>query len=668
MASSQPGNSPKTRKATFSIASIDTIHQETAVVLMRFALSSLLVLAIALPSGLENPYWGLLTVGFLSLRYDSGELWAKSIARIIGTLTGAIVGTALTLYLAPHPLWLIVTISIWMFACAVFTSIFQFMAGYGGFLAGMTALLVVTNNIDTSNTTAIIYYAVFRTSEISLGIIAITVSAALIFPTPQHQKLASMVEDLKQSIDVLTHGAFYPGRMTISDFIEKHKSTCLKAVRINQQRYYASILDPRIGRVGGTIDNMVMESLACISVLLVIRRMRLKELTESSNPPTEMPIDVLVQRNEVYAALKRKVADNNKTLSEIHKALLDPLKLSQLPRQAADDHSMRQKAWRQSIYHAVSVGVTVVVGFIIWVVTQQATAPLIIITGAIMANLRIIRMSSSISLKDMMAASLFCGGWGFFIEFIILIHLDDFWHFYLTFFIAYAVPLAMSYRDPNALFPTTVVLVLIILMPVENTLPFDAFGFINNWVAVTIGFFIAFLTVEVIGAPDKERLIRDNIQHLDDALLKIRTGKPISISDYRHLILSHYLDILELEVTDQPELIITWFNALNIMGVSQLRLKDAELSSEQEALLAALKQLQAYHCLNLCHPAVPDKKFDDKSLSELDALIHQAENLIELDNSRTNILIFLFGISIRRYYLISSGKGVNLIFMPFDHK
>src|SRR5215207_5908386 len=78
--------------------------------------ASLLALYIAFWAGLDDPRWALLTV-FVVSQPDSGLILAKSFYRLLGTVAGLIVATALVFGLAQYGELFVAAVAVWICFC-----------------------------------------------------------------------------------------------------------------------------------------------------------------------------------------------------------------------------------------------------------------------------------------------------------------------------------------------------------------------------------------------------------------------------------------------------------------------------------------------------------------------------------------------------------------------
>ncbi len=101
---------------------------------------------------------------------DSGAVFAKSYARIFGTVAGG-VACVLIYWVFPQAPWLFAaSMAIWMGVCAFFGSRFKYFGSYASILSGYTAIVIAKS---TPNPEEVIRIAGERVSVIVIGILSV---------------------------------------------------------------------------------------------------------------------------------------------------------------------------------------------------------------------------------------------------------------------------------------------------------------------------------------------------------------------------------------------------------------------------------------------------------------------------------------------------------------
>src|SRR3954452_11723403 len=155
--------------------------------------ASLLALYIAFWAGLDDPRWSFLTV-FVVSQPDSGLVLAKSFYRILGTIGGILVATAMVFGLAQHGELFVAAVAVWICFCNFAARAVRNFASYGFQLAGYTVAIV---GIPAALVPTGAYpLLVARFTEISLGIICAALISRLFLVRELSPKLIELVRAL----------------------------------------------------------------------------------------------------------------------------------------------------------------------------------------------------------------------------------------------------------------------------------------------------------------------------------------------------------------------------------------------------------------------------------------------------------------------------------------
>ncbi|TCK08700.1 FUSC family protein [Marinobacterium mangrovicola] len=113
---------------------------------LRTAIAVALSVLIAWAVGLDHPHWAGMAVWAASLPVR-GQLVAKSLARLGGTILGAIVGVAIVWFCKESIILLALALSLWVSACVLVGHVVRSFLTYGAILAGYSASLVALVDI-----------------------------------------------------------------------------------------------------------------------------------------------------------------------------------------------------------------------------------------------------------------------------------------------------------------------------------------------------------------------------------------------------------------------------------------------------------------------------------------------------------------------------------------
>lgn len=141
---------------------------------LRTAIAVALSVLIAWAVGLDHPQWAGMAVWAASLPVR-GQLVAKSIARLGGTILGAVAGIAIVWFCKDSVVLLAFALSIWVSACVLVGHVVRSFLTYGAILAGYSASLVAL--VDIPHHDQIIALGLDRMATALIGVVlAIAVS------------------------------------------------------------------------------------------------------------------------------------------------------------------------------------------------------------------------------------------------------------------------------------------------------------------------------------------------------------------------------------------------------------------------------------------------------------------------------------------------------------
>ncbi len=180
-----------------------------AIYAAKVAMATVLALAFAFMLDLQNTYWALLTIPLVA-RPDAGSMVWRSAARLAGTLIGALVGLMLIANFAQTAGHMIAALALWIFATSYLARLMSGTDAYAYGVAGLTALVIV---LDTGpNAPAAYGYALARTTETAVAIVASFVVLLVVFPVSVENQVQGQIASarsrmLKLARDDLSGGA-----------------------------------------------------------------------------------------------------------------------------------------------------------------------------------------------------------------------------------------------------------------------------------------------------------------------------------------------------------------------------------------------------------------------------------------------------------------------------
>ncbi|MBP0617570.1 FUSC family protein [Jiella mangrovi] len=161
-----------------------------AIYAFKVALATVLALAFSFMLDLPNTYWALMTIPLVA-RPDAGSMVWRSAARLAGTLMGALVGLMLIANFAQTAGQMIAALAPWIFATSYLARLMSGTDAYAYSVAGLTALVIV---LDTgSNAPAAYGYALARTTETAVAIVASFVVLLVVFPVSVENQVKGQI-------------------------------------------------------------------------------------------------------------------------------------------------------------------------------------------------------------------------------------------------------------------------------------------------------------------------------------------------------------------------------------------------------------------------------------------------------------------------------------------
>jgi uncharacterized membrane protein YccC len=132
--------------------------------------AGLIALLVAFTFNLDQPYWALLTVFIVSQPLQSGQVLAKSLYRMIGTIIGAGVALLFVALFAQGRALFLGALALWIGLCAFDSLYARNFAAYSFVLSGYAVAIVgIPGALDEGNA---FYIATGRVTEVGLGILA----------------------------------------------------------------------------------------------------------------------------------------------------------------------------------------------------------------------------------------------------------------------------------------------------------------------------------------------------------------------------------------------------------------------------------------------------------------------------------------------------------------
>lgn len=168
----------------------------------RTAVAACLAFVLAWALGLEHPQWSAMTVWAAS-QPTRGQLWEKSLFRLLGSIGGTGVGVLLVLAMQVHPVFLVLGLAFWVGACTYLGNVLRGFVAYGTVLAGYTAAMV--SLLDAAHPDQVLALGTDRLATVLTGVAVATLIGSLLSPKTVSGDLRASVQRLL--VDMLRQAA-----------------------------------------------------------------------------------------------------------------------------------------------------------------------------------------------------------------------------------------------------------------------------------------------------------------------------------------------------------------------------------------------------------------------------------------------------------------------------
>jgi uncharacterized membrane protein YccC len=240
------------RRGFFDWARSDGV---TWVYIFKVLIAAFLTLWLAMRLELPQPRTAMITV-FIVMQPQSGQVFAKSFYRFLGTLAGSAMMVTLIALFAQNTELFLGSLAIWVGICSAGAARCRNFRAYGFVLAGYTAAMVGLPAL--AHPDGAFMAAVWRVLEISLGILCSTLVSAAILPQTAS---AAMRNALYQRFGVFA--LFVPdglrGRSKAESFEASNVRFIAEAVGLEGLRSVTVFEDPHMRRRNGRLSRLNSE-------------------------------------------------------------------------------------------------------------------------------------------------------------------------------------------------------------------------------------------------------------------------------------------------------------------------------------------------------------------------------------------------------------------------
>lgn len=227
----------------------------TWVFIFKVLLAAFTTLWLAMRLELPQPRTAMVTV-FIVMQAQSGQVFAKSFYRLLGTVAGSVVTVLLFALFPQNSELFLPSLALWVGLCSAGAQRHRNFRGYGFVLAGYTAAMVglpVLNHPEGA-----FMAAVWRVLEIGLGLLVSTFVSAAILP---QSSSAAMRNALYQRFGVFA--AFVvqhlSGQGQRSTFESVNVRLIAEAVGLESLRSITAFEDPHMRRRSGRVSRLNSE-------------------------------------------------------------------------------------------------------------------------------------------------------------------------------------------------------------------------------------------------------------------------------------------------------------------------------------------------------------------------------------------------------------------------
>ncbi|MBD1550822.1 FUSC family protein [Pseudomonas typographi] len=243
------------RRAGFEWARSDGV---TWVFIFKVLLAAFVTLWLAMRLELPQPRTAMITV-FIVMQAQSGQVFAKSFYRLLGTLAGSAVTVLLVALFPQNTELFLPSLALWIGLCSAGAQRHRNFRGYGFVLAGYTAAMVGLPVLSQPD--GAFMAAVWRVLEISLGLLVSTFVSAAVLP---QSSSAAMRNALYQRFGVFAAFVLQHlgGEGDRAQFEHAHVRFIAEAVGLESLRALTAFEDPHMRRRSGRVSRLNSEFMA----------------------------------------------------------------------------------------------------------------------------------------------------------------------------------------------------------------------------------------------------------------------------------------------------------------------------------------------------------------------------------------------------------------------
>lgn len=378
---------------------------------LKFGLVTLVAFSLALFVGFEAliDSAGLAGMSAAVLSQpNAGAVFAKSYARLFGTISGGVACVAL-FWIFPQAPWLFAAgMAIWLGICAYWGGKLKYFASYAAILGGYTAAIVA---MDTANPEVAMVTAGNRVSVIVIGILSVAFVFGLIHVRKGFKTYLPPLREMSDRIIAQAQQAVRDPEAY--DHVATMRQWAADIEAMHQSLEYAGAEDPEVGLHARSIRcglNELFADIADFNIRLKELGLLLKESPERAfaDEINQGLIDAFnarlqetdAQADQRMVALHQRVLDyfsaqhepnfldRSRLLAEVHAArkLIDTMNRIRRGRETYDEEDIRplgQATTRsQNLYNGFVVAMTFMVAWGIFIVDEWQTGGMLFVVMA----------------------------------------------------------------------------------------------------------------------------------------------------------------------------------------------------------------------------------------------------------------------------------------------
>lgn len=614
-------------------------------VVARMLLATLIVLAVSLYYDLPYPSWALMSIALLGFKVELGNIYIKSLGRIVSTAAGGIVGALITIWFGQYPLVVVILLSLVVWMCVSFTSCYKAMAGYTSFLTCITCLVVVMLNLNNNSQSSIGFYTLNRITEISLGSLAMLISALAIWPNSGIDRLTDSVAGLRHQVARLEDMARQPQQYPYPAFVSLHTQLSRMVIDCDQQRYYTLFLDNRIGHLSGYLQRVILSVLNLMASLTMLRRLLLRQ---EPSPHQHQAIKDAVDH-------RRQELDNE--MEHLIHLLSHPEEIRQQEAEPGQNSLLNLQNWRSTLYGSLTAVAALVLGYWFYVITGTPEGGLMTIGGIIITGVRVMTGAPRVPLSKILTTVLVSTLIVFFTQCVLVVYANSFWPLFLLTGTPLAVLAWTLFRKLSIVGLFNVILVTV-LIPVTNEQTLQPLNLFNNAFALLLGFLIGYICIEVIGTPPRDKLCKDYLKSLATVLQRTinQSAGTMTPSLFRRKILPLGAAMQAL-FPKQQTMVLNWMDTLASMGSMCLKLQGLDSNPQgcerARALFAEARQQLDSQLSHLHLPTAAMTPEDRQRQQQMDDLFDRALALYNQDQQPDTLNLLVLCGCLRQHHELS---------------